>query len=133
MVAAVLLVAGAATALAGRSSTKVRAPKIGRIFAPVASKRAAISATINAENLETTYQVALLYRPVDCCTPGSKECCAPEVEVIATGKLPGSSTPREIHASARLREGSYSIRVRVEAENSVGSREKSRALHPPRA
>jgi hypothetical protein len=130
--AVALLVAGAVTAVAGAGSTKVRAPKIGRISASAASKRASIAVTVNAENLESSYQLALVYRPGNCCPPESKECCTPEVEVVSTGRLPPSSTPHELHGSAKLREGSYSVRARVEASNSAGDSEKSRALRLPR-
>jgi hypothetical protein len=130
--AAALLVAGAATAVAGAGSAKVRAPKIEHISASVASNRASVAATIDAENLESSYQLALVYRPTDCCLPETKQCCTPEVEVFLTGKLPPSSTTHEVHGSVKLREGSYSVRVRVEADNSAGDSEKSRALHLPR-
>jgi len=129
---AAALVTAAVGATAGASKTKVRAPKIAHISGSVASRRASITTTIDPENLKSSYQVALLYRPANCCVPGSKQCCTPEVEVIATGSLAAGSSFHEIHAGATLREGSgYSVRVRVEAENAAGSSEKSRALKLP--
>lgn len=126
------LVAGAVSSAAGAGKTKVRAPKIAHISGSVAGKRASITTTINPENLKAGYQVALLYRPASCCLPGSKQCCTPEVEVVATGSLAAGSSFHEVHASATLREGNYSVRIRVEADNSAGSSEKSRALKLPR-
>jgi hypothetical protein len=127
-----VLAAGMVGAAAGAGKTKVRAPKIAHVSGSVASKRVSITTTIDPENFKTSYQVALLYRPVSCCLPESKQCCTPEVEVVATGNLPAGTSFHEVHASAMLREGSYTVRMRVEAENSVGSSEKSRALKLPR-
>ncbi|HUH81961.1 MAG TPA: hypothetical protein VLZ06_11605 [Solirubrobacteraceae bacterium] len=129
--AVALLGAAGVVAGAGARTPKPRAPRISHITASVANKRASITVTINPESLASSYQLALLYRPPNCCRPGTKECCPPEVEVVSTGNLPASSTPREIHESAKLREGNWAVRVRVEAKNSAGSSEKSRALKIP--
>ena len=129
-VAATLLVAVALTAGAGAHTSKPKHPRIEQIKASAAQKRATISFKINPERLETSYQLALLYRPADCCTPGTKECCAPEVEVIDNGTIPGSSNSHEVHDSAKLREGNFAVHVRVEASNSAGNAEKSRKLPP---
>ena len=128
---AAALVAGAVSAAAGAGKPKVRAPKIAHVSGSVSGRRASITATIDPENLKASYQLALLYKPASCCPPKSKECCTPEVEVIGTGSLAAGSTFHEVHASATLREGSYSLRVRAEADNSAGSSEKSRALKLP--
>jgi hypothetical protein len=131
-VAVALLVTGAVSATAGAGSAKVRAPKIEHISGSVASMRASITANIDPEKLATSYQLALLYKPASCCVPGTKKCCTPEVEVVATGNLAASSSSHEVHGSAKLREGNYAVRVRVEADSSAGSSEKSRALKLPR-
>jgi hypothetical protein len=123
-----LAVAAAVTATAGAGPTKVRAPRIQHVSGSATGTRASLSATIDPEDLESSYQLSLLYRPPSCCTPKSKECCAPEVEVVATGKLPAGSSAHQIHDSAKLREGSYAVRLLVEADNSAGSSEKSRAI-----
>ena len=91
-VAATLLVAVALTGGAGAHTAKPKPPRIEQIKASAAQKRATIAVKINPERLETSYQVALLYRPAGCCTPRSKECCPPEVEVISNGTVPGSSS-----------------------------------------
>jgi hypothetical protein len=132
VVAVVVLVATAMASTAGAGSKAPRAPRLAGISASVSNKRVAISDNIDPETLETSYQVAVLYRPSNCCTPESKECCAPEVEQISTGTLPASSTFHDIHANAKLREGSFSVRVRVEAQNSAGDSEKTRGVHVPR-
>jgi hypothetical protein len=124
-----LLVVTAMATTAAAGSGAPRAPRLAAISASVSNKRVSISDNIDPETLETTYQVALLYRPSNCCTPGSKECCTPEVEQVSTGTLPASSTYHDVHASAKLREGSFSVRVRVEAQNSAGASEKSRGVH----
>ncbi|HTY96916.1 MAG TPA: hypothetical protein VMB91_07725 [Solirubrobacteraceae bacterium] len=134
--AATLLAAAGVAALAagaGARTPKPKSPRIEQIKASASQKRATISVKLNPEKLETSYQVALLYRPADCCTPGTKECCPPEVEVVSNGTIPGSSNAHEVHDSAKLREGNYAVRVRVEASNSLGNAEKSRKLPAARA
>ncbi len=126
--AAALVVAAALAATAGAGPAKVRAPRIQHISASATGTRASLSATINPESLESSYELELLYRPPDCCTPKTKECCPPEVEVVANGKLPASSSAHQVHGSAKLREGNYSVRFMVKADNSAGSSEKSRAI-----
>ncbi len=132
-VAATLLAAVALAGGAGARTPKPKPPRIEQIKASAAQKRATISVKINPEKLETTYQLALLYRPAGCCTPRTTECCPPEVEVISNGTVPGSSSSHEVHDSAKLREGNYAVHVRVEASNSAGNAEKSRILPAPGA
>jgi hypothetical protein len=47
---------------------------------------------------------------------------------VAGGTLLAGSTPHEVHASATLRSGNYSVRFRVQATNRAGSSEKSRKV-----
>jgi len=128
------LTVAAVSAGAVAKSPKPRAPRIAHLKGSVSSRRASVSVEINPSNLQSSYQVELVYRPATgCCIPGTKECCAPTaVETILAGNLPAGSTYRQIHASGQLKEGSWAVRARVQATNSVGSNEKSHKLAIPR-
>jgi hypothetical protein len=124
-----LAMVSAATAAAGASEPKrERAPRITHLSGTSANRTTKLTASIDPEGMQSTYELELVYRAPGCCPPNSKECCSGESEVVGSGTLAAASTAREVHASATLRTGTYSLRLRVRATNRVGSSEKSRKI-----
>jgi hypothetical protein len=130
LLAGLALVAGL-SGLAGASEPKhPRPPRISRVTASVANRVVRITSSVNPERLQTSYALELVYHAPGCCPPKSKECCkeTPETEVVGSGTLTGASAAHEVHASASLRSGNYSVRARVQATNRLGTSEKSRKI-----
>ena len=104
-------------------------PIIRHPAAVVSSNRLKLSAEIDPEQLETSYELALIYHLPGCCPPGAKECCkeGPDYkrEMVGAGRLAASSSSHEVQASAMVPPSQDSVRFLVIASNAAGSHHRT--------